>query len=85
LVSAPNPSISGTAVTFTATVISALGTGPTGNVTFKDGATSLGTGTLNSGGQATLTTSSLSVGPHTITGVYSGDAPKSDKSEAKAS
>ena len=40
-------------VTFTATVSSGAGT-PTGSVTFKNGATVLGTGTLSSGNVATL-------------------------------
>jgi hypothetical protein len=42
-------------------------------VTFKDGAATLGTGTLNGSGQATLSTSSLAVGNHSITAVYAGD------------
>jgi hypothetical protein len=44
LTSSQNPSNFGQAVTFTATV---TGTSPTGTVTFKDGATVLGTGTLS--------------------------------------
>ena len=44
---------------------------PTGSVTFKDGITTLGTGTLSSG-KATFTTSSLAVGSHSITAVYGG-------------
>ena len=47
----------------------------TGTVTFMDGATTLGTGTLNGvRRQATFTTSALSVGHHNITAVYGGDA-----------
>ena len=69
--SSQNPSTYGDAVTFTATVTATPGT-PTGEVTFKDGATILATITLSSS-QATYTTSSLSVGDHTITAVYSGD------------
>ena len=69
-----NPSLLGQSVTFTATVISAGGT-PTGTVQFKDGVNNLGIPvTLNGSGQATLTTSSLTAGTHTITAVYSGDA-----------
>jgi hypothetical protein len=71
LTSSQNPSNFGQAVTFTATV---TGSSPTGTVTFKDGGTVLGTSTLNGSGQAFFTTSSLSVGSHTITAVYSGDA-----------
>jgi hypothetical protein len=46
-------------------------------VTFRDGVTTLGTGTLNGSGQATLTTAALAVGSHTITGEYGGDANRS--------
>jgi len=42
-------------------------------VTFKDGTTVLGTKTLSSG-KATLTTSALAVGKHSITAVYGGNA-----------
>jgi hypothetical protein len=61
-------------VTFTASVSSSPSTPPDGEtVTFKDGATVLGTGTL-SGGVATLSTSSLSQGKHEIHAIYPGDA-----------
>ena len=62
------------AVTLTAMVSSSVGT-PTGTVTFFDGssATPLGAGSLMNG-VATLTVSSLTVGSHSITAVYSGDA-----------
>jgi hypothetical protein len=43
-------------------------------VTFKDGGVTLGTGTLNSWGLATYSTRSLSIGKHSITAVYAGDA-----------
>jgi hypothetical protein len=47
---------------------------PTGTVTFLDGATTLGTGTLNVSRVATFTTSSLAGGPaHSITARYNGD------------
>ena len=55
-------------VAFTATVSS-----PTGTVAFMDGANLLGTGNL-SAGTSTFTTTSLAVGSHSITAVYSGDA-----------
>jgi hypothetical protein len=58
------------AVTLTATVSSPAGI-PTGTVSFLDGTTPIGPGTL-SGGVATLTTTSLAVGTHSISGVYSG-------------
>jgi hypothetical protein len=68
LVSSPNPSAFSQAVLFTATVPS----GVTGTVQFVDGATVLGTGTI-SGTTATYTTSTLAVGTHPMTAVYSGD------------
>ena len=72
LTSSSNPSVYGQNVTFQATVASASGT-PTGQVTFKDGAATLGTGTLVAG-VATFSTSTLTVGTHPITAVYGGDA-----------
>ena len=68
--SSANPVLAQNAVTLTATVTSSAGI-PTGLVSFLDGATPLGSGTL-SGGVATLTTSSLAVGTHSIGAVYSG-------------
>ena len=62
-----DPSTYSQTVTFTATVAA----GMTGSVTFMDGTTTLGTGTI-SGSTATYTTSSLAVGLHNITGVYTG-------------
>ncbi|MCC6629776.1 MAG: Ig-like domain repeat protein [Chloroflexi bacterium] len=47
---------------------------PTGTVTFKEGATTLGTGTLNGSGVATLNNLKLPLGAHTITAEYGGDA-----------
>jgi hypothetical protein len=72
LTSSKNPSTYGGSVTFTATVTGPETT-PTGTVTFKDGGTTIGTGTLNSSGVATLTTATLTGGSHSITAVYSGD------------
>ena len=61
-------------MTFTATVSSVSGpVVPNGEtVTFKDGATVIGTGGLSSGA-ATFTTSTLSVARHSITASYGGD------------
>jgi hypothetical protein len=70
--SSANPSGCGQSVTFTATVTSAGGT-PTGTVTFKDGAATLGGGTLSSG-SAAFSTSALAAGSHSITAVYGGDS-----------
>lgn len=64
-------SIYGDSVTFTATV-SVSGAAATGMVTFMDGATVLGTGTL-SGGVASLALSTLVAASHSITATYGGD------------
>jgi thermitase len=70
LTSSLNPSISGQSVTFTATVSPSAATG---TVTFLDGTTTLGTGTL-AAGLATFPTSSLSVATHSITAKYAGNS-----------
>src|SRR5204863_1820353 len=74
LSSSANPSYFGDLITFTATVTaSATGAGtPTGTVTFKDSATTLGTGTLTAG-LATFAISSLTVSNHSISTTYNGD------------
>jgi hypothetical protein len=71
----PNPSAAGASVTLNATVAAASpGTGtPTGSVTFFNGTTSLGTGTLLSNGTTSITSSALSVGSNSITASYAGD------------
>jgi hypothetical protein len=77
LSSSLNPASQGVAVTFTATVTTTGAIAPTGTVTFNDGTTALGTGTLSTVGGfqvATFTTSTLTVGTHSITAVYGGDA-----------
>lgn len=68
-VSASTPTY-GQRVTFTATV---EGRSPTGQVSFKEGATTLGTVPVR-GGQALFSTSALAVGNHMIAAVYSGDS-----------
>jgi Ice-binding-like/Bacterial Ig-like domain (group 3) len=70
--SSANPSDSGQPVTFTATVTGSGGGTPTGSVTFFDNGTPIGTVPLDGNGQATLTTSSLTPGSHTITAEYLG-------------
>ena len=68
LSASPNPAVIGTTVTFTATVSSLAGT-PTGSVSFYDGATLIGTGTLASG-VATYSTNTLTGGSHNIVATY---------------
>jgi Bacterial Ig-like domain (group 3)/FG-GAP-like repeat/Abnormal spindle-like microcephaly-assoc'd, ASPM-SPD-2-Hydin len=75
LSSSQNPSNFGQAVTFTATVTGQQGFYkgmPTGTVSFYDGTTNIGKSNLNSG-TATLTTSTLAVGTHSMTATYNGD------------
>lgn len=71
LASTTNPSVFGQSLTFTAHV-TASATTPTGTVSFVEGATTLGTGTLNGAGDATFTTSALSVGPHDVQANFAG-------------
>ena len=78
-ISSVNPSVFGQSVTFTSTTTSGGGV-PTGTVTFMDGSATLATETLNGSGQAKLTTSALSVGPHSITALYNGNASFSSSS-----
>ena len=72
--SSANPILVNQSVTFTATVsANAPGAGtPTGSVSFMDGSTTIGTGSLT-GGVASFSTSSLSAASHTIAGNYAGD------------
>lgn len=72
LTSSANPAVQGDTITFTATVTATIGT-PTGVVSFYDGATLLGTGTLDANGVATFTISTLDLGDHAITAFYYGD------------
>ena len=70
-------------VTFTATVGHTAGSAtPTGTVTFLDGSTTLGTGTLNASGLATFSTAALPLGSDNITASYSGDASYSTSTTA---
>ena len=68
----PSPIISGQPATFTAKVSFIGSVAPTGTVQFLDGATVIGTGTLDATGTAAYT-STLSVGNHILSAAYSGD------------
>jgi hypothetical protein len=64
----------GQPITFAA-LVNAIGVGtPTGTATFYDGATQIGSGQTLAGGTASVTTTGLLPGLHTIKAVYSGDA-----------
>ena len=87
LTSSLNPSSFGQRVTLTATVTATHGGTVGGTITFMDGSTSLGSGSVGSGGRATFSTSTLSVAPHSFTAVYGGsttDAPSTAGSLAQS-
>lgn len=71
----PNPAGVGEAVTLTAAV-GGVGTTimPTGSVSFFDGAAQIGAAVLDATGHASLSTSALALGTHTLTASYAGDA-----------
>jgi YVTN family beta-propeller protein len=69
LAASPNSSQYGDPVTLTAAVT----LGATGTASFYDGSVYLGQGTVT-GGIATLSTTTLNAGTHTITATYNGDA-----------
>ena len=71
--------------TLTARVVGLTSPAITGNVTFFDGTTSLGIGTLTVAGgtgTASLSVTSLVVGPHSITARYNGDTNYTASSSA---
>jgi Big-like domain-containing protein/PKD domain-containing protein len=72
-VTGPASSSFAQSVTFTATVTGA-GATPSGSVQFKDGAANLGGAQTLVAGAASIASSSLTLGGHTITAVYAGDA-----------
>ena len=74
VVSSANPSLVTASVTFTATVTS-LDAGRSGTVTFLDAATTLCNNVpIPPGASAACSTSALTLGSHSITASYSGDA-----------
>lgn len=64
--------VAGATVVFTAT-LTGVGVAPTGTVNFLDGKTQLGTATLNISGVATVSTSKLAAGVHSVTASFVGD------------
>src|ERR1700761_8317043 len=79
-----NPSAAGQQVTFTAMVTASYSANfdSTGQVTFFDGTTPLGAGTVNADGQASITTSALAPGSHRITASYGGDTNETGSTSA---
>ncbi len=74
VITSASPVFEGTSVTFTATVTYAGGLVTATTVNFYNGTILLGSGTLNSSGIATYTTSTLPVGSLTITATYQATA-----------
>jgi hypothetical protein len=73
----PTTAVSGQTITLSANVAPASGTSiPTGTVTFQDGSTAIGSSPL-AAGSGTLAVSTLSVGTHSLSAVYSGDTADS--------
>jgi hypothetical protein len=72
LSASPNPSLEGQPVSLTATVTPTGGGTPTGSVQFLDNAIAIGTGSVNASGKATLITSTLALGAHSLTAQYLG-------------
>ena len=90
-VSSPaNPAARGQAVTFGADVapspaVPIDAAPPSGTVTFSDGQTTLCTAAaLTSAGHASCTSSTLSVGSHSVTATYNGDGNYSGSTSASA-
>ncbi|HUJ95496.1 MAG TPA: FG-GAP-like repeat-containing protein [Terriglobales bacterium] len=73
LTSSPNPSSYGQPVTLTATVGGSARVAPTGTVTFTDGGTVVGSGSVDGNGDATLVLPALTAGTHVFQASYSGD------------
>jgi DNA-binding beta-propeller fold protein YncE len=71
---APNPVVAGQSATFTLTISPAPTGTLLGSVSFYNGSTLLGTGTVNSSGVATFATTTLPLGTDSITASYSGNS-----------
>ena len=76
LTASVNPATYGSSVTFKAVVTSNGGTA-TGSISFTDSGVAIGSGGLDGTGTATLTTSTLAAGTHTIVAHYAGDGKAS--------
>src|SRR5262249_48949057 len=75
LTGSPHPSTFCQSIPLPATVMpTPAGGASLGTVDFFNGATNIGTGTVNASGVATLTTSALPAGTLSLTAVYAGNA-----------
>jgi hypothetical protein len=73
LTSSANPGFTGASIALSASV-SGNGGSPTGSITFRDGTATLGSIPVSTSGAASLSTSTLTPGIHSITATYNGDA-----------
>jgi len=74
LIASSNPVAAGQTLVLTATVDGNSTSFPSGTVNFLNGSTVIGTGTLNSSGVTTMSTSTLAAGTYSLTAQYSGNA-----------
>jgi hypothetical protein len=76
LTTSVNPAVTGQTVAFSVQVNAGAPDNltPSGTVNFMDSGSLLGTGRLDSNGQAAYTTTALPVGTHPISALYSGDS-----------
>jgi hypothetical protein len=81
ITASPNPASLGSSVAITATVKSPSGI-PAGTVTILDGAVPLASLPLDAQGNATLNTSALAIGVHSLSATYPGDATYTGSSSA---
>jgi hypothetical protein len=82
----PNPGVVGAPVMFTANVTPVPTTaGETVTFNYTGAASGSGTGTLNSSGAATFSTSGLRFGSYTVTATYGGDFANASSTSAPAS
>jgi hypothetical protein len=72
ITSAPNPARFGFPVTLSAVITGVDGINPTGKVVFKEGSLIIGTASI-SGATATITSTTLTIGVHSIVASYLGD------------
>jgi hypothetical protein len=78
-----SPSTFGKAVTFTASVVSSHAGALSGTVTFKDGSTTIGSGSLHGApNKVAFVTATLAAGMHHITAVYSGSVDDAGSTSA---
>ena len=84
--SLPSPQTPGTSVTFNASVVDSTtpATIPAGTVAFFDGVTQIGATQPLSGGTASVTTSTLPIGSHSITAVFTSSSPNTVVSSTSA-